>query len=124
MPGNFQNKKEDLKRKAELFGASLKEEYSESFKGFSPISKITIIGGGALLAFFLAYNFVNSENGALHSSEQNKMTENEKKLHEIDESDLRSEFKEKIIIVVLEILRQIIQNIISKLKPKDGKADL
>ncbi|HLF34609.1 MAG TPA: hypothetical protein VI583_10235 [Cyclobacteriaceae bacterium] len=124
MIDQIQAKKSELKAKADQYGEFLKQEYSGSAAGSSAFSGIGLIGGGLILAISLVIRYLSpgEENPAETGSETyNTPTSKDETVFN---SDSRNEFREKLTIVILEIIRQALLALISKYNLSDDKAGL
>jgi hypothetical protein len=124
MIDQIQEKKHELKAKADRYGEFLKQKYSGSTAGNSAFSGIGLIGGGLILAISLMIRYFSpgEENPAETGSEGNNAQKSEN--GSVFNSSERDEFREKLTIVILEIMRQALLAVISKYNLTDDKAGL
>jgi hypothetical protein len=117
-------RKNELKVKANLLAESINQEFNILIKDSSILPKIGLLGGGAILIYFLSGNLFKSSGEIIQ--DKNQSGDFNKNIESISstESSLKNQFNEKIIIIGLEILRQMLIIAIGKLKIKDGKKDI
>lgn len=120
---SLQNKKQELRKKSDDLEKSLREELTGTFKDTPAFFKAGLIGTGLLLTTYVTRKLIklarDNENNGMQKTE-----EGEAGTGTAYDSVIRSEFRDKLVIIVLEMLRQLLIMIIDKLRPADERPDL
>ena len=117
-------RKNELKVKADLLTESIYQEYNKLIKDSSILTKVGLLGGGAILIYFLASHVYKSSDETIGDGKQSgDFIKDIVSVPGIDTS-MKNQFSEKITIIGLEILRQMLIILIGKLKITDGKKDI
>ena len=117
-------RKNELKVKADLLTESIYQEYNKLIKDSSILTKLGLLGGGAILIYFLASHVYKSSGETIGDGKQSgNFIKDIVSIPGIDTS-MKNQFSEKITIIGLEILRQMLIILIGKLKITDGKKDI
>ncbi len=117
-----EQKKAELKKAAELHKDEFISGYSDILKSPNSILRLGVLGGGFILKTMLPENEASRENkfGIKEKDTKNKPDGSE----EGGYSQFKIEFREKLILVLLEILRQILLMFTEKLIPANDDKDL
>lgn len=111
----IEQRKQELRDRAAFYERSLKEEYALVSRDSSALGRIGMIGGGVILATFLAIKFLKPEN-----KKENQENIPEPVSGQVTTPDLRSEFSQKAVLITMEILRLSLIFIAGKLKPSNA----
>ena len=120
---HIRRRKNELKHKSELYSAAWKKEYSQLFVDPMTLYRIGLLSIGTLIALYLLKNYhkTNSVSELIKEDTWKSKAEN---AEPSDDRGIINEFKNKIIIIALELIRQFLIMIIGKIRPANEKKGL
>jgi hypothetical protein len=121
----FADRKNELKRRAEAYSASLTEEIDHLVGGKSASMKVLLTGVGLLLGLWALSRIRGLSSGRpeSHPTENQTLT-GQTSSGQSGEAGVSSDYREKLTIVGLEILRRLLLLIIDNLFTRDEKKHL
>ncbi len=120
----IKNRKEELRKKSESYKEILEDEYERISGKSNGITKAGLIGGGLALGVMVAFRLLNHSKRKSRKSADTEETTLKAMPRESEENSVKSEFKGKLTIIILEIFRQLLLMVAKNLKPVNGKSDI
>jgi hypothetical protein len=120
----IEKKKEDLKRKSEKYKEDLISEYSGTSDNMGSLFRLGLAGGGFILNSLFPDIVIGTSSKKTGNSNDGLSVPGGEIVHQDQESPAKAEFKEKLILILLEILRQILLLLTKKLVPANDDDDI
>ena len=122
MSASITDKKNELRRRAEAYSASLTREINDLAGSKSAPGKVMLAGMGLLLGWWALGRVGGISPGRSESRQtENRIRPDQTSLGQSGEAGLTSGYREKLTIIGLEILRRLLLFIIDHLFARDEK---